>query len=159
MTADATSRQEDEVRTAPSINPQIIGQAENALRALLERTLAGTGLAYRHWVALSVIAGSEAPADENELAVRVEDVLKVDDATVRGVIADLHAREVVEPTPDDGAHIQLTDAGRVLHGDIRAAIGPIVSGLFHEIPEDDLRTAGKVLKLITERADEVLAGS
>jgi hypothetical protein len=75
MTADATSRQEDEVHTAPSINPQIIGQAENALRALLERTLAGTGLAYRHWVALSVIAGSEAPADENELAVRVEDVL------------------------------------------------------------------------------------
>jgi hypothetical protein len=91
--------------------------------------------------------------------VRVEGVLKVDDATVWGVIADLHAREVVEPTADDPSHIRLTDAGRVLHGDIRAAIGSIVNGLFHEIPNDDLRTAGKVLTLITGRADEVLAGS
>lgn len=155
---DATSREAEGVPTGPSLTPQIIGQAENALRALLERTLAGTGLAYRHWVALSVIAGSAAPADEDELAERVEGVLRVDDATARGVIADLHAREVVELTPDDRSHIRLTDAGRVLHGDIRAAIGPIVSGLLDEIPDDDLRTAGRVLKLITERADEVLAG-
>jgi hypothetical protein len=91
--------------------------------------------------------------------VRVEGVLKVDDATVWGVIADLHAREVVEPTPDDRSHIRLRDAGRVLQGDIRAAIGPIVNGLFREIPDGDLRTAGKLLKLISERADEVLAGS
>jgi DNA-binding MarR family transcriptional regulator len=159
MTTDATSREREGVPTGPSLNPQIIGQAENALRALLERTLAGTGLAYRHWVALSVIAGSEAPADENELAVRVKGVLKVDEASARGMIADLRAREVVEPTPDDRSHIRLTDAGRVLHRDIRAAIGPIVNGLFDEIQNDDLRTAGKVLKLITERADKVLAGS
>jgi DNA-binding MarR family transcriptional regulator len=159
MSTDATSRKGEGVPTGPSLNPQIIGQTEKALRALLERTLAGAGLAYRHWVVLSVIAGSEAPADENELAVRVEGVLKVDDATAPGVIADLHAREVVEPTPDDRSHIRLTDAGHVLHRDVRAAIGPIVNGLFHEIPNDDLRTAGKVLKLITERADKVLAGS
>jgi DNA-binding MarR family transcriptional regulator len=159
MTADATRRDGESVPTGPSLNPQIIGQAENALRALLERTLAGTGLAYRHWIALSVIAGSEAAVDENELAVRAEGVLKVDDSTVRAVIADLHAREFVEPTPDGRSHIRLTDAGRVVHGNIRAAIEPIVSSLFHEIPDDDLRTAGKVLKLITERADEVLAGS
>jgi hypothetical protein len=68
MTTDATSREREGAPPGPSLNQQIIGQAENALRALLERTLAGTGLAYRHWVALSVIAGSAAPADENELA-------------------------------------------------------------------------------------------
>jgi hypothetical protein len=62
MTTEARSREGEGVPTGPSLNPQIIGQAENALRALLERTLAGTSLAYRHWVALSVIAGSEAPA-------------------------------------------------------------------------------------------------
>src|SRR5262249_22289332 len=135
-----------------------IGQAENALRALLERTLAGTRPSYRHWGALSGIAGSAAPADEDEVAERVEGGLGGGDATAPGGSAGLPAREVVELTPDDRSHIRLTDAGRVLHGDVRAAIGPIVSGLLDEIPDDDLRTAGRVLKLITERADEVLAG-
>jgi hypothetical protein len=74
------------------------------------------------------------------------------------VIADPHAREVVEPTPDDRSDIRLTDAGRVLHRDVHAEIGPMVVRLFREIPNDDLRTADKVLRLTTERVDEVLAG-
>jgi hypothetical protein len=49
MTTDATSRDGEGVPTGPSLKPQIIGQVENALRALLERTLVGTGIAYPHW--------------------------------------------------------------------------------------------------------------
>ncbi len=38
-----------------TLNPQIIGQAENALRAILSRALARTGGGtYQQWVALSV---------------------------------------------------------------------------------------------------------
>jgi hypothetical protein len=159
MTTDATSGRGEGVPASPSLNPQIIGQAENALRALLERTLAGTGLAYRHWVALSVIAGSETPVEKNELVGRLEAVLKADDSTAPAVIADLRAADVVEPVPDDRSQIKPTDTGRVLHRDVRTAIGPIVNGLFREIAADDLRTAGRVLTLITERADEALTGS
>jgi hypothetical protein len=159
MTTNATSGRGEGVPAGPSLNPQIIGKAENALRALLERTLAGTGLAYRHWVALSVIAGSETPVDKDELVGRLGAVLKADDSTARGVIADLRATDVVEPVPGDRSQIKPTDAGRVLHRDVRAAIGPIVKGLFREIAADDLRTAARVLTLITERADEALTGS
>ena len=156
MTIDGTSREREGVPTGPSLNPQIIGQAENALRALLERTLTGTGLAYAHWIAFNVIVASEAPVDEDELAGRVEGLLKADDATVRGVIADLRAGGVVEPAPADRSHVRPTDAGRLLHRDLRAAIGEIVKQLFREIPADDLRTAGRVLSLIKARADKAL---
>jgi len=77
----------------------------------------------------------------------------------RGEIADLRAADVVQPVADNRSLIRLTDAGRALHRDVREAIGPIVSGLFRDIPADDLRTAGRVLTLVTDRADEALAGS
>ncbi|HMF81926.1 MAG TPA: MarR family transcriptional regulator [Acidimicrobiia bacterium] len=159
MSTDVTRSPGGGVPAGLGLNPQIIGQAENALRALLERTLASTGLAYRHWVALSVIAGSGTPVDESELVARIEGVLKADEVAARGVIADLRAADVVQPVPDNRSLIRLTDAGRALHRDVREAIGPIVSGLFRDIPADDLRTAGRVLTLVTDRADEALAGS
>ena len=76
----------------PSLNPQVIGRAENALRALLERTLAGTGLAYRHWIALSLTVGNDVPVDQDELIDRITGVLKVDDTTACETIGDLQAR-------------------------------------------------------------------
>jgi hypothetical protein len=50
---------------SPSLNPQILGRAENAHRALLERVLAGTGVSYGGWIALSIAAGGNDPVASN----------------------------------------------------------------------------------------------
>lgn len=159
MTPDATDREGRGVATGPTLNPQVIGQAENALRALLERTLAGTGLEYRHWIALTLTVGNEVPVGEGELVARVAGVLKVDATTARESIADLRARKLVESLAGDESQVQPTDAGRKVHREIRSVIGEIVKRIFQGISVDDLETAGRVLILITARADAELAGA
>ena len=83
MTADAIGHQGEDRATGPSLKPQLIGQAENALRALLDRTLAGTGLAYRHWIALSLAVGNDEPVAQDALIERITGVLKVDGTAAR----------------------------------------------------------------------------
>ena len=46
-----TSSTEDPVETVP-FGPVLVGQTEKTLRALLRRTLAGTGLSEPQWVTL-----------------------------------------------------------------------------------------------------------
>jgi hypothetical protein len=159
MTTDARDRQGRGVVTGPSLNPQVIGRAENALRALLERALAGTGLAYRHWIALSLTVGNEGPVDQDELIDRISGVLKIDDTTARETMAELRARKLAEMVLLDESRVWATEAGQELHGDIRTAIGEIVARLFRDISADDLATASRVLTLITVRADAELSGS
>ena len=159
MTTEETGQHTRDADTGPSLNPQVIGQAENALRALLERSLVGTGLAYRHWIALSIAVGNEVALDQDELVGRIAGVLKVDDTAAREAVADLRARKLAETVPGDGSRVQPTDAGRELHREVRMAIAEIVTRLFRDITADDLETAGRVLMLITARADAELAGS
>jgi hypothetical protein len=73
----------------------VIGQAEDALRALLERSLAGTGLAYRHWIALTVAVGNDVALDQDEFVGRIAGVLRADAATAHEVLADLRADGLV----------------------------------------------------------------
>ena len=159
MTTDAMGRQAKGTATGPSLNPQVIGQAENALRALLERTLAGTGLSYRHWIALSLAVGNDVPVAQDALIERITAVLKVDDTAAREAVADLAGEQLAETVPGDGSRVRPTDAGRKLHREVRAAIAEIVTRLFRDITADDLETAGRVLTMITARADAELAGS
>lgn len=159
MTTDASDRRGGGVAAGLSLSPQVIGQAENALRALLERTLGGTGLEYRDWIALSLAVGNEGPVSEGELTGRVAGVLKIDDTTARETIAQLLARKLADTVLENGSWVRATKNGRELHGEVRAAIGEIVQCLFRDISADDLETAGRVLTLITVRADAELSGS
>jgi hypothetical protein len=53
---------------APLLTPRTIGETENALRALLTRTLDGSGLDYPGWVVLTTVARSPSPMPAAELA-------------------------------------------------------------------------------------------
>jgi DNA-binding MarR family transcriptional regulator len=159
MTTEETGQHTRAAGTGPSLNPQVIGQAENALRALLEKSLAGTGLAYRHWVALSIAVGDDVALDQDELVGRIAGVLRADAATAHEALADLRADELVEISSGDGSRIRPTDAGRDLHRRVRTSIGEIVNRLFRDIQADDLQTAARVLTLVTARADAELASS
>ena len=52
----------------------------------------------------------------------------------------------------------LTDAGQRLYGQVRAAVTQTTERLWGDLPAGDLATAGRVLTIVTERANAELAG-
>src|SRR6266498_2038507 len=137
-----------------TLNPQIIGQAENALRAILSRALARTGGGtYQQWVALSVTAASGGELDRDQLIGRLTGALKIDDAAARAVIAELTAEGLVR---DQGSRIGLTDTGQARHRQVRNDLERTNARLFGDLSADDLATAGRVLSVIRDRANAEL---
>jgi DNA-binding MarR family transcriptional regulator len=139
--------------TYPSLNPQVIGQAESALGAILDPLLARTGTTFNQWLVLTVSAAS----DRGQLLTRITGARKIDDPAVLTAIAELTAAELVRALPGEGSRIGLTEAGQARYRSIRTALGEVTSRLFGGLPAEDLATAGRVLTIITERANAELA--
>jgi hypothetical protein len=137
----------------PLLSTQVIGQTESALGALLEPLLAGTGITFHQWLVLTVTAASGASIDRGQLITRISDARKLDGATVETAIAELTAAGLVT---DDGP-VALTDVGRTRYHRIRGALEEITARLF-DFPPEDLATVGRVLSIVTSRANALLAG-
>ena len=58
----------------------------------------------------------------------------------------------------DRSRVGLTEAGQARHREIRAALNEVTARLFGDFPPEDLATAGRVLTIVTARADAELAG-
>ena len=137
----------------PPLSTQVIGQAESALGALLEPLLARTGITFQQWLVPTVTAASGADIERGQLVARISSARKVDGATVEAAIAELAAARLVTA---DGS-VTLTDAGRAKYQSIRGTLEEITTGLF-DFPAEDLATTGRVLSVVTARANAVLAG-
>jgi DNA-binding MarR family transcriptional regulator len=144
--------------TTQTLNPQVLGQAEKAHGALLRRILEGTPHTYHHWVAFSLIVAGDGRIDPDALVERMTGALKIDDSTARNVIGELTDARVIETTSLDGRGLQLTDEGQETYRRLRTAVDETIGVLYADIPADDLATAGRVLALITARANAELAG-
>ena len=137
----------------PPLSTQVIGQTESALGAILEPLLARTGVTFHQWLVLTVTAASGASIDRGQLIARISDARKLDGATVETAIAELTTAGLVTA---DGP-VTLTDAGRIRYHNIRGALEEITARLF-DLPREDLATAGRVLSIVTSRANALLAG-
>jgi DNA-binding MarR family transcriptional regulator len=137
----------------PPLSTQVIGQTESALGALLEPLLAGTDITFHQWLVLTVTAASGGSSDRGRLIARISDARKLDGTTVEAAIAELTATGLVTA---DGL-VALTDAGRTRYHSIRGALEEITARLF-DFPSEDLATAGRVLSIVTSRANALLAG-
>lgn len=144
--------------TTPAFSTQVIGQAENALGALMNRVLARTGGTFRQWVALNLTAASGGAIDRGQLVSRITGALKIDDSAALAAIAELTASRLMESLPGEDSRVGLTDAGQARYQQIRTAIGEITARLYGDLPADDLATTGRVLTTITARANAELAG-
>ena len=71
----------------------------------------------------------------------------------RDLVAGIGRKERVA----DGAHLRPTDAGRELLAATGAETAPISARIWGGIPAEDLTAAGRVLALVTERANAELA--
>jgi hypothetical protein len=137
----------------PPLSTQVIGQAESALGALLDPLLAEAGITFGQWLVLTVTAASGTGAGRGQLAARIADARKTSRTAIEAAIAELATARLVTA---DGP-VVLTDTGRTVYQRIRGRLEGITTRLF-DFPAEDLATAGRVLSIVTARANALLAG-
>lgn len=141
---------------------QTIGQAENALGAILRRVLAeaSTPIASTaQWVTLNMIARNGSSASREQLVHQVATALKLDPHTVLVTIDELLSSSLAAPASDDPARLVLAAAGAGATQEVRQRIERITERLYGDLPEEELGTTRRVLATITERANRALSGT
>ncbi len=141
---------------APTLNGQVIGQAERATRAVLEVLLADTGTPFVEWVALNLTAQAEATqhaTTAEALVVQLVTGLRINEPDAQFTIDVLVADSLVTV----GDTVQLTADGAAKYQQISDGIADITCRLYRDLPHDDLVIARRVLETLTERAQAELA--
>ncbi|MET8953793.1 MarR family transcriptional regulator [Streptomyces sp. NPDC004393] len=138
---------------ASQVNGRVIALAHYSARALLEGVLDRHGATFHQSVTLRAVVVAGGSIGRDELVGDVTGSLKTDESVVRGVIEELTAAKLLEEDPAEASRMRLTDAGRELYESTTAETAEISSRLYAGIPAEDLAVAGRVLALITERAN------
>ena len=84
----------------PTLTPQVIGQAEKTLNAILDRLLAGPGLTEAQWITLTLTAAGAGAGGRGQLVTQVAHGLKIDEARARAHLDSLAARGLVRDSGD-----------------------------------------------------------
>ncbi|MFD7716481.1 MarR family transcriptional regulator [Streptomyces sp. NPDC059814] len=140
--------------TAHVANARNLALAHYAARGVLENVLARHGATFQQQVALRAASTSDAPQTPDDLLTQVQESLKADPADIRATFDELRAKQLLVA---DGVHLRPTDAGRELLAAVGAETTPISARIWGGIPAEDLAAAGRVLALVTERANTELA--
>ncbi|MFF5019283.1 MarR family transcriptional regulator [Streptomyces sp. NPDC001165] len=145
--------------TAPTVNGRVIALAHYAARALLEGVLVRHGATFDQSVTLRAVVVAGESVGRDELVADVTGSLKTGESVVRGVIEEMTAAKLLEADPAQTSRVRLTDNGRDLYESTTAETAEISARLYAGIPDEDLAIAGRVLNLITKRANAELAGA
>ncbi len=140
----------------PSLSTRVIGQAEKTLKAILNRELAGTDLTEHQWMILTLAVTGGGPVKRDQFIREVAGTLKIGEAEARTHITEMVAAQRLE-VAGEGAAVKATDAAQHLYGRIHAAVVEITHRLWGDLPAEDLATAGRILSIITGRANAELA--
>jgi hypothetical protein len=130
-----------------AFGPQLIGETEKTLNALLRRLLDGTGLTEPQWVTLRLAGLLDGTVDGGGLAAAVLDRAHFADAS--DVVGDLTARGLL----DDG---RLTSGGRDLLSTMQATIAAETAPIWDDLPAADVAATARVLDAVVTRARGVL---
>jgi DNA-binding MarR family transcriptional regulator len=136
------------------LNSQDIGMTENALRAVLAKTLAGSGLDYHRWVALKVLSDNSSPISTTDLTVRLKGGLKIDTATAVKALDDLKGRGILKEVE---GMLSPTIDGRTLYQVLNDQVRETSRRIFAGIDGDELAVAYRVLSTLADRANALLA--
>jgi DNA-binding MarR family transcriptional regulator len=140
--------------TAPLANARVLGLAHYAARAVLESVLTRHGATFPQNITLRLVAVAEAPVEREELVAQVVGSLKVDAADAQEVVEELITKGLLAA---EESRVRITDAGREFSTEVSAESAEFSARVWGGIPEEDLAAAGRVLTLVTERANAELA--
>ncbi|MCG8967507.1 MULTISPECIES: MarR family transcriptional regulator [Streptomyces] len=139
--------------TAPVADSRALGLAHYAARGVLEHVLARHGITFQQQIALRAAVTADTPQTADDLVTQVGGSLKADPVAVRATLDELLAERLLVA---DGGGLRPSDAGRELLAAVGAETAPFTARIWGGIPADDLAAAGRVLALVTERADAEL---
>ena len=140
--------------TAPVANARDLGLAHYAARGVLEHVLAQHGITFQQQITLRAAVPADTTQTPDDLVTQVRGSLKADPADIRATLDELLAKQLLVA---DGACLRPTAAGRELLAAVGAKTAPITARIWGGIPAEDLAAAGRVLALVTERANTELA--
>ncbi|RKT19052.1 hypothetical protein BX285_3496 [Streptomyces sp. 1114.5] len=140
--------------TASVADGRALGLAHYAARGVLEHVLTRHGITFPQQIALRAAITVDAPQTPDDLVTQVRGSLKADPADIHATLDELLAKQLLVA---DGAHLRPTDAGRELIAAVGAETAPITARIWGGIPAEDLAASGRVLALVTERANAELA--
>ena len=130
--------------------PTVTGRTENALRALLTKTLSTTAIrSYGGWVVLNAVAAN-ASSSEPSWRIAVADALKVEQVVIDEVLDELRSANLV----DD--HDAVTNFGHVELSAARAAVSATTSRLVEDLSDEEQEVTRNVLDRVRIRAEELL---
>lgn len=144
--------------TPQTLNPQIIGQVENAHRAILNRALAASGVTYDQWVALNVAIAAGGSIGYDALTSQVADALKQPAEVAQTAIAGLISNALLEGRTDQSGVLSVSESGQAFFQSVRQTTGEVVGRAYAGIPAEELATTARTLTTITNRLSTELAG-
>ena len=144
----------DPLRT---LNPSIVGQAEKAHTAILNKVLTGTTLDEHQWITLQLALRSGERIDPECLTDEVSRAAKYPPGEVETAITALVEASLMKRLPDDPRSLAVTAEGQELVTALRAKVAHYVGGAYGSIPAEDLATTARVLTTITAKLSEDLA--
>jgi hypothetical protein len=127
--------------------PQLIGETEKTVNALLRRFLDGTGLTEPQWVTLRLADQLDGSVGTDGLAAAVADRAHFPDAA--DLVSDLADGGLLD-------HGRLTPAGRELTAAVQATIATETAAIWEDLPADDVAATTRVLNEIITRARALL---
>jgi hypothetical protein len=130
--------------------PQLIGETEKTLNALLLRHLDGTDISEPEWVTLRVANMLDGNVDRDGLARAVAERAHFTDAP--HLVDQLAARGLL----DDG---RLTATGRTFLARIQASLADDTTAIFDDLPANDVDATERVLNELVTRARVALASA
>jgi hypothetical protein len=128
--------------------PQLIGETEKTLKAVLERSLQDTGLAEPHWVTLRIALNTDGIVDGDGLAAAVLDRAHFADAA--DLVTDLTARGLLK----EG---RLTQEARDVMASVQAKTTAATAPIWDGLPAEDVAATTRVLTEVLTRARALLA--
>lgn len=128
-----------------SFGPQLIGETEKTLNALLRLLLADAELTEPEWVTLR-LAG-QAPPDV-DLTEHVRELAHLPDT--RALVAALDGRGLLA---DD----RLSPAGGALVAEVQVRIAAVTAPIWGDLDPSDVAAAERVLNAVVGRTREVLS--